>query len=212
MRKRKFQLSLLALLFITSICISPFLQSRLPIGWIFDGKADRYGSKYELLFLMPLIASMLYSMSIPFEKNLVKKSQRSKNFIEFMQIYLIFILGSIHIYSILNALNYSISIYSILSLPTSIAYFYAGYSIRYIELSKLPNVKIKLLLSSDEVLHRVSMLSSNLLYACGVFMILGFRLPELFYFLLIVPLILSTIILIIYSYFLYKKSKNHSNM
>lgn len=212
MRKRKFQLSLLALLFITSICISPFLQSRLPIGGVFDGEADRYGSKYELLFLMPIIASMLYSMSIPFEKNLIKKSQRSKNFIEFMQVYFILNIGSIHIYSILNALNYSISIYSILSLPTSIAYFYAGHSIRYLELSKLSNVKIKWILSSEEILHRVSILSSNLLYACGVFMILGFRLPELFYFLLIVPLILSTIILIIYSYFLYKKSKNHRNM
>jgi uncharacterized membrane protein len=212
MKKRKFQLSLLALLFITSICISPFLQSRLLMGWGFDGVPDRYGSKYELLFLMPLIACMLYSMSIPFEKTLVKRSQRSKHFIEFMQIYLILVLGSIHIYTILNALNYSISIYSILSLPTSIAYFYAGYSIRYIELSKLSNTKIKWILSSGEVWHRVNMLGSYLLYGCGVFMMLGYRLAEYFYFLLIVPLILSTIILVSFSYFLYKKVKKNSDI
>ena len=212
MKKRKFQLSLLALLFITSICISPFLQSRIPMGWNFDGVADRYGSKYELLFLMPLIASMLYSMSIPFEKTLVKKSQRRKNFIEFIQIYIILILGSIHIYYILNALNYSISIYSILSLPTSIAYFYAGYSIRYIELSKLSNEKLKWILSNDAIWNSVNMLASNLLYGCGVFMMLGYRLSEYFYILLIVPLILCTIILIIYSYFLYKKFKNNNDI
>jgi uncharacterized membrane protein len=212
MKKRRFQLSLLALLFITSICISPFLQSRLLMGWSFDGAADRYGSKYELLFLMPLIASMLYSMSIPFEKTLVKKSQRYKNFIEFMQIYLILILGSIHIYNILNVLNFSISIYSILSLPTSIAYFYAGYAIRYIELSKLSNEKLKWILSNDEIWSRVNMLASNLLYGCGVFMMLGYKLPEYFYFLLIVPLILSTIILITYSYFLYKKFKKNNDI
>lgn len=212
MKKRKFELSLLALLFITSICISPLLQPRLPVLWRFNGMEDKYGSKYELLFLMPLIASILYSMSIPFEKKLVKKSQRSKNFIEFIQIYFILILGSIHIYTILNALNYSISIYSILSLPTSIAYFYAGYSVRYIELNKLANAKIKWIITNEDIWHRVNMLGSNLLYGCGVFMMLGYRLPEYFYFLLIVPLILSTIILVSFSFLLYKKIKKNNDI
>lgn len=211
MKKRKFQLSLLALLFITSICISPFLQPTPEAGWSLIGAADDYGSKYELLFFMPLIACILYSMSIPFERTLVKRSQRSKNFIEFMQICLILILGSIHICNILNAINISISIYSILSLPTSIAYFYAGYSIRYFELDKLSNEKLKMFLSNYEIWTRINIPISDLLYGCGVFMILGFKFPKYFYFLLIAPLIASTIIVIIYSYMLYRKFKENSS-
>lgn len=212
MKKRKFQLSLLALLFITSICISPFLQPGLTSLWSFGEMADADNSKYELLFLMPIIASILYSMSIPFEKKLIKKSQRSKNFIGFMQIYLIIILGSIHIYNILKALNLSISIYSILSLLTSIAFFYAGYSIRYIDLNRFSNTKVKWILDNYEIFHKIDIMGSNLLYACGVFMMLGLRFPKYFYFILIVPLIINTIIFIYYSYFLYKNLKKNSDI
>lgn len=207
MRKRKFQLSLLALLFITSICISPFLQPSLLTLWRFDGLSDGDNSKYELLFLMPLIASILYSMSIPFEKTLLKKSQRSKKFISFMQIYLIIILGSIHIYNILNLFNYSISIYSILSILTSIAFFYVGYSIKYIDLNRFSNSRVKWILDNFDIFHKINMVASNMLYSCGVFMMLGLKFPKFFYFILIVPLIVNTIIFIYYTYFLYKKHK-----
>lgn len=211
MKKRKFQLSLLALLFITSICISPFLQPSLISLWRFDGLADGDDSKYELLFLMPLIASILYSMSIPFEKTLLKKSQRSKKFIGFMQIYLIIILGSIHIYNILNIYNYSISIYSILSILISIAFFYAGYSIKYIDLNKFSSSKVKWILDNYDIFHKINLMASNLLYSCGVFMMLGLRFPKYFYFILIVPLVINTIVFIYYTYYLYKKHKNSSN-
>lgn len=211
MKKRKFQLSLLALLFITSICISPFLQPSLVSLWRFDGLADGENSKYELLFLMPLIASILYSMSIPFEKALLKKSERSKKFIGFMQIYLIIVLGSIHIYNILNVFNYSISIYSILSILTSIAFFYVGYSIKYIELNKFSNSKVKWILDNYEIFHKISVMASNMLYSCGVLMMLGLKFPEYFYFILIVPLTINTIIFIYYTYYLYKKYKKNND-
>lgn len=211
MKKRKFQLSLLALLFITSICISPFLQPSLISLWRFDGLIDGDDSKYELLFLMPLIASILYSMSIPFEKTLLKKSQRSKKFIGFMQVYLIIILGSIHIYNILNIYNYSISIYSILSILTSIAFFYAGYSIKYIDLNKFSSSRVKWMLDNYDIFHKINLMASNLLYSCGVFMMLGLRFPKYFYFILIVPLIINTIVFIYYTYYLYKKYKNSSD-
>lgn len=211
MKKRKFQLSLLALLFITSICISPFLQPSLISHWRFDGLADGENSKYELLFLMPLIASILYSMSIPFEKVLLKKSERSKKFIGFMQMYLIIVLGSIHIYNILNVFNYSISIYSILSILTSIAFFYVGYSIKYIELNKFSNSKVKWILDNYEIFHKISVMASNMLYSCGVFMMLGLKFPEYFYFILIVPLTINTIIFIYYTYHLYKKYKKNND-
>lgn len=211
MKKRKFQLSLLALLFITSICISPFLQPSLITLWRFNGLSDGDNSKYELLFLMPLIASILYSMSIPLEKKLLKRSQRSKKFIGFIQIYLIIILGSIHIYNILNLYNYSISIYSILSILTSIAFFYAGYSIKYIDLNRFSNTKVKWILDNYDIFHKINIMTSNLLYSCGVFMMLGLKYPKFFYFILIVPFIIDTIIFIFYTYFLYKKYKKSSD-
>lgn len=209
MKKRKFQLSLLALLFITSICISPFLQPSLISHWRFEGFMDGNNSKYEFLFLMPLIASILYSMSIPFEKTFLKKSQRSKKFVGFIQIYLIIILGSIHIYNILNVFNYSVSIYSILSILTSLAYFYTGYSIRSIDLSRFSNTKVKWVLDNYEITRKIEVLASNMLYSCGVFMMLCLKYPNFYYFILIVPLIISTIIFIFYVYFLYKNYKKH---
>lgn len=212
MKKRKFQLSLLALLFITSICISPFLQASITSSWSFGEIIDTDNSKFEILFLMPVIASILYSMSIPFEKKLVKKSQRSKKFVGFMQIYLIIVLGSIHIYNILKAFNLRVSIYSILSLLTSIAFFYAGYSIRYIDINNFSNGRVKWILDNYHVFHKINIMGSNLLYACGVFMMLGLRFPKYFYFILIVPLIINTIIFIYYSYFLYKNLKKNNDM
>lgn len=207
MNKRKFQLSLLGLLFITSICISPFLQPSLITLWRFDGLIDGDNSKYELLFLMPIIAVILYSMSIPLEKKLLKKSQRSKKFIGFIQAYLIIIFGSIHIYNILNLYNYSISIYSILSILTSIAYFYAGYSVKYVELNRFAGSKVKWILDNYDIYHKINITASNMLYSCGVFMMLGLKYPKLFYFILVVPLIINTIIFIFYTYFLYKNYK-----
>lgn len=160
---------------------------------------------------MPIIAFILYSMSIPLEKKLLKKSARSKKFIGFIQIYLIIIFGSIHIYNIFNLYNYSISIYSILSILTSITFFYVGYSVKYVKLNRFSSSRVKWILDNYDIYHKINIMASNLLYSCGVFMMLGLKYPKFFYFILVVPLIINTIIFIFYAYFLYKKYKRSSD-
>ncbi len=184
------------------------LPDQMPSHWNANDEVDGSMSKFWGVFLMPLIILGLFIL-LTFIPNLDPLKANVAQFRETFNLFIVFITAFmlyVHALTLLWSLGYTNFQMSTALLPAvGLLFIFIGYLLRKAKRNFFIGIRTPWTLSSDSVWDKTHQLGSVLFMLSGAFAVLGsFFGGIMAFWLMFVPLIGSTIFLVIYSYVLYR--------
>lgn len=203
---------LILLMFIIGFASYPFLPEKIPMHWNFKGEIDRYGSKFEGVWAIPLLTLFLY-LGLLFVPYLDPKKE---NYIKFEKVYQIIKYSLVIVFSILY---YSVIIVGlggpkdlipkIVPITIGILFIILGNYMPRIKPNWFVGIRTPWTLSNEEVWRKTHKVGGYLFVISGIVIILAGFLPPYWNFaFLIFSVSLSGIFSVVYSFILYKRIEN----
>ena len=184
------------------------LPDPMPAHWNAAGEIDGYMSKFWGIFLMPVITIALVPLFLvipnidPLKANIAKFRGVFNWFIVIFVAYMLFI----YALTLAAALGVQFNMTVMLLPVVGLLFIGAGYMMSKAKRNFFIGIRTPWTLSSDRVWNETHRLGSTLFIACGVLAILGsFFGGMAAFWLMLVPLIVSSVFLVVYSYVLYRR-------
>jgi uncharacterized membrane protein len=207
--KHEWYLIIIFLLIIAiTILAYPHLPEEIATHWNLDGKPNGFSSRFEGVSIIPLITLALYILM------LVAPSldPRKENYLKFLKAYrliklglFLFLLG-IQLLVIVFNLGYNVNIGKITTLGLGILFALLGIYLPQIKHNYFIGIKTPWTLANEKVWHETHRLGGKLFLISGILIMLSVFLPDKpRFWLLMILLIGSSLIAMVYSYFLFKK-------
>lgn len=184
------------------------LPEQMASHWSVNDQVDGYMSKFWGVFLMPLISAGMFLLFLiipnidPLKANIAQFRETFNIFIALIVAFMLYIHGLTLTWS----LGYQGFQMSAAMLPfLGILFIVVGYMLRKAKRNFFIGIRTPWTLSSDSVWDKTHQLGSILFMLSGAFAIAGsFFGGRTAFWLIFVPLIGSTLFLVIYSYVLYR--------
>jgi len=208
MRRKKFinyimrkvpHLILLITLFAVSLLIGSYLPQNIPLHWDRDGIVDRIGTKYELIFLFPCAAAIIFAAGIFMESRFVLPTHKLRGFITFMQFFFLVIFFVLQVRGLLRAENIWVPIERLMTIPILMLFLYVSVMFNDAEYLSLFGIKTKWTLESKAVWEKTNRLASRLFKISTALMLIPIYYYRLFYILLAIPPTVSFVAAAVYS-------------
>ena len=184
------------------------LPDPMPAHWNAAGEIDGYMSKFWGVFLVPVITIVLVPLFLvipnidPLKANIAKFRGVFNWFIVIFVAYMLFI----YALTLAAALGVQFNMTAMLLPVVGLLFIGAGYMMSKAKRNFFIGIRTPWTLSSDRVWNETHRLGSTLFIACGVLAILGsFFGGMAAFWLMLVPLIVSSVFLVVYSYVLYRR-------
>ncbi|HLC63925.1 MAG TPA: SdpI family protein [Patescibacteria group bacterium] len=181
----------------------------VPVHWGVDGTPDRYGSKFEGAWLMPLIAIGMYLLFrfLPYiDPKKDKYQQFAKVYFIFRLIILLMMLV-IYLVASANSLGYNVRVEVWIPVAVGILFLIMGNYMGKLKPNWFMGIRTPWTLSNDEVWNKTHRLGGKLFILLGLLMIITPLLPYTNIFAtLVIPVIVVSLIPIVYSYVIYRKA------
>ena len=187
----------------------PVLPDKMASHWNIKGEVDGYLSKSWALFLMPIISLVLFLFFIlipkidPLRENIEKFIKYYYGFI----IVLILFLYYIYYVTLILNIGFKFNIIQLLVPAFAGLFYYLGILIENLKRNWFIGIRTPWTLSSDKVWLKIHKIGGKLYKTCGAIALLGISFPDFAIFLVILPIILFSSCLIVFSYFEYKKEE-----
>ena len=201
-------LTMIALAFLAGILLWNQLPDQMASHWNANDQVDGYMSKFWGVFLLPLMTLGMFVlfMAVP---NIDPLKANIAQFRETFNLFIVLIIAfMLYIYGLTLAWNLGYQDFkmSAAMLPFMGVLFIAiGFMLRKAKRNFFIGIRTPWTLSSDTVWDKTHQLGSVLFMASGVFAIVGGIFGGMTAFwLMFIPLIGSSIFLIVYSYVLYR--------
>jgi uncharacterized membrane protein len=194
--------------FIIGIASYTHLPNMLASHWGENGNVNGYMPKFWALFLIPVISAALLLLFY----FLPRIDPLKKNYEKFMKYYdsfiLLIIIFMFYIYILTILWNFHVNFSMNLALIPALGFlfFYAGVVMKHLKRNWFIGIRTPWTISSDKVWDKTHKLGSILFRISGVVTLIGIFFESLVLWFLLVPIILSAIGLIIYSYLVYRKN------
>lgn len=205
--------SIIALgMIVIAITVGVFLWNQLPeqmaSHWNANDEVDGTMPKFWGVFLMPIVTLGTFALFIfipnmdPLKANIVEFRETFNLFIVFFVTFMLYV----HTLTLAWSLGYNNFKMSTALLPIiGLMFIFIGYMLKKARRNFFIGIRTPWTLSSDSVWNKTHQLGSSLFILSGVFaMIGGFLGGMLAFWLMFVPLIGSTLFLVVYSYVLYR--------
>jgi len=204
---------LVSILIIAAVLAGLLLWNKLPdqmaSHWNANDQVDGYMPKFWGVFMVPL---MMLGMSVLFLviPNIDPLKANIAQFREAFNLFIVLITGFmvyIHILTLRWSLGYTNFGMSKAMLPAmGLLFIFVGYMLRKAKRNFFIGIRTPWTLSSDKVWDETHRLGSILFVVSGVFAFIGSLFGGMVAFwLLFIPIISSTIFLLVYSYVLYQR-------
>jgi uncharacterized membrane protein len=201
------------LLIVASLLVGLLLWNRLPdpmaSHWGVNDQVNGYMSKFWGVFLMPLVMLGMFALfsilpSIdPLKANIALFRETFNLFIVFIFLFLIYVYGLTLVWN-MGIANFTMS--TALLPAMGLLFMFIGYMLRKAKRNFFIGIRTPWTLSSDYVWDKTHQVGSVLFFLCGLLTFFGGFLGGATAFLLIfIPLLGSTLFLVIYSYVLYRQ-------
>jgi uncharacterized membrane protein len=198
--KRKYpHIILVCLLFIVSMALGAPLPGRVALHWDRDGIVDRYGSKYELVFLLPVVSVIIFIIGAAAEKRFVLPSHKVKGAISFFQFFFILLVFVLQLYKVFRAMNFPVGLESLSAVLFVALFIYMGNVIKSSEYRSAFGIKTKWTMDDPDVWEKTSRLAAILLNIAAGSMIAVVFLPGLMVALIIAEVAVIGVVLPLYS-------------
>jgi uncharacterized membrane protein len=182
------------------------MSDKMVTHWNSAGVANGYSSKYVGLFITPVISLIIFVFLV-FLPKLDPLNKNFKNFKKYFDIFIVIILlflFYINILIILNNFGYLINVSEYLIPALFFLFYYLGIMIKKSEPNWFVGIRTPWTISNKTVWKKTSKLGSLLFKTSAFIMLLGLFIKEYFIYFVIVPIMISVVIIYIYSYVVYK--------
>lgn len=201
-------LALIAIAVVTGAVLWDKLPEQMASHWNANDEVDGYIPRFWGVFLMPLVTLGMFGLFIllpnidPLKANIAQFRGIFNLFILFITVFMLYIHGLTLAWS----LGYQNFKMSAAMLPfLGVLFIFVGYLLRQAKRNFFIGIRTPWTLSSDTVWDKTHQLGSILFMVSGALSIIGsFFGGMVAFWMLFVPLIGSTLILVIYSYLLYR--------
>lgn len=199
---------------ILSFIIGLYLYNRVPemmaSHWGAQGEVNGYMPRFWGVFLMPIIsaAMLLLFMLIPIIDPLKANIKKFRKYYDWFILLIIIFMFYIYMLTILRNLGFRFSMVNMLLPALGILFFYAGVLIENAKRNWSIGIRTPWTMSDEKVWEKTNKLGGKLFKISGIIAFLGLFFQKYAFLLFIVPIIISAIYLIFYSYFEYSKRKN----
>jgi uncharacterized membrane protein len=202
-------LVLAGLAFLAGAALYPQMGAVMATHWGPAGNADGYGSRFEGLFLLPIIAlgSILLMLGIPLIdplKNNIEKFRREYNlFVVFMSVFFYYLYALTILYNF--GLTFSMTTFLIPAF--ALLLFFSGRLLKRARRNYLIGIRTPWTLSSDVVWERTHRFGGTAFQVAGVLSLIGMLFPSVAILFLMVPLLTSAFLMIVYSYLVFRQEE-----
>jgi len=201
-------LTLIAIALVAGLSLWNQLPDQMASHWNSNDQVDGYISRFWGVFLMPLITLIMFVLFLvvpgidPLKANIAQFREAFNMFIALMVAFMLYVHGLTLVWS----LGYQDFKMSAAMLPfMGILFIAIGYLLRQAKRNFFIGIRTPWTLSSDSVWDKTHQLGSILFMVSGAFAILGgFFGGMTAIWLMFVPLIGSSLFLVVYSYVLYR--------
>lgn len=183
------------------------LPDRLASHWGIDGQVNGYMGKFWGLFLMPIISlvMVLFFTLIPRIDPLKENIKKFEKEFDIFILLIVSFLFYIYVLTIIWNSGYKFNMGSLISPAIGILFFYAGSLIGKAKQNYFVGIRTPWTLASENVWDKTHLIGGKLFKASGIIALLGFFVPSLAFYFVLIPVIFSAIFCMVYSYIEYKK-------
>jgi len=195
---------------LVGVLFYPQLPERMASHWNINNQVDGYISRFWGVFLMPLISLglLVLFMLIPQIDPLKANIAQFRGYFNIFILLLIVFMAYLHGLTLAWNLGYTgFNMGSALLPALGLFIFFIGFLLEKAKRNWFIGIRTPWTLSSDKVWDETHRLGATLFKVSGLLAILGAFLPEIAFWLMFVPLIGSSLFLVIYSYVLYAREE-----
>lgn len=196
---------LIILSFIAGIYFYSQMPDLMATHWGFDSEVNGYMSKFWGLFLVPIITGALFLLFMFLPKldplkGIYKFQQAYDWFIFAIVLFLLYVHGLIIIWN----LGFKFNLGQLIMPAMSFLFFCIGLLMERTKRNWFVGIRTPWTLSSDKVWNKTHKVGGTLFKIAAVISLIGLLFPN-FSLIFVVPIILVSIYLVVYSYWAYKK-------
>ena len=195
---------------LVGVLFYPQLPERMASHWNINNQVDGYISRFWGAFLMPLISLglLVLFMLIPQIDPLKANIAQFRGYFNIFILLLIVFMAYLHGLTLAWNLGYTgFNMGSALLPALGLFIFFIGFLLEKAKRNWFIGIRTPWTLSSDKVWDETHRLGATLFKVSGLLAILGAFLLEIAFWLMFVPLIGSSLFLVIYSYVLYAREE-----
>lgn len=200
-------LIIISLAFASSIYLSPQMPELMASHWNAAGEVDGYMPKNWGLFFMPVLSLFLLVLFLlvprldPLKKNIETFNQYFYGFLIAIFIFLFYIHGLTLIWN----LGYRFELIRYLSPAFAMLFFYCGVLIEHAKKNWSIGIRTPWTLSNDKVWDKTHKIGAKLFKLSGLLCLLGLILPQYAILFVLIPILIFTLYLYIFSYLEHRK-------
>lgn len=203
-------LSCIILMLLAGISLYPHLPAQVPSHWNFQGEVDGYSSRFWGAFGIPILSLGIYLL-MEFLPKIDPSKQNYQFFLrgyKMLRLALVLFFTLLYTVVITNALGYDIKVDIVVKFSIAVLFIIIGNYMSTFRHNYFCGIRTPWTLANKEVWQKTHRFGAKLFVLCGFIALLtSFCPPELGY-LFFLSILAAPIIVIIYSYFLYKKVEN----
>lgn len=189
----------------------PELPMMMATHWNTVGEPDGYTYKLWGVLLIPIISlfMLMLFLIIPKIDPLKDNIEKFRRFFDGMILAILLFLAFVHTLMIFWNIGFMFDMNTIMPPVLGIFIFYMGVVMQKAKRNWFVGIRTPWTLSSDRVWDKTHKLGGLLFKISGIIAVLSLFFPQYSFWMVIAPLIGSSIFLVVYSYFLFKKEANN---
>ncbi len=202
-------LVLAGLAFLIGAYLYPAMGEPMAIHWGADGHADGYGSRFEGLFLLPIIAlgATLLMLGIPaldpLKRNIEKFRDQYNIFVVFMSAFFYYLYALTLLYNF--GLTFSMTTFLIPAF--ALMMFFSGQLIKKAKRNYFIGIRTPWTLASDVVWDRTHRFGGTAFQAAGLLCLPGMLFPPVAFLWMMAAILGAALLVVIYSYLAFRQEE-----
>jgi len=200
---------LIVLSFLIGIFSYQFLPEKIASHWNSKGEVDGYMSKFWGLFLIPIISIFLYLLFllVPKIDPLKRNIEKFREYYDYLILVIFLFLFYVFLLTILANFGYKFNMTATIIPAVGLLFFYIGFILNKVKRNWFIGIRTPWTLSSEQVWRKTHELGSKLFKISGVIIFVGVFFQDYLIWFILVPVIVTTVWLVFYSYLEYRKIK-----
>jgi uncharacterized membrane protein len=206
-----FSIAVVVMSFVVGLAFYNVMPEQMIGHWNAEGAVDGYTSRFVGLFLVPIMSAVFLALFYlilkidPLRKNIEKFRKEYEVFVFLLVLFMFYVNAMV----ITANLGLVFDFIAFLAPAMGVLFFYAGVLLERSKRNWFVGIRTPWTMSSDEVWHDTHKIGGKLFKLSGILSVLGIFFGKFAFWFIIVPVILSAVYLVIYSYVCYKKIKRN---
>lgn len=200
---------IILLLFGISIYFYNLLPEKIITHWDQNGEPNGSMGKVFGVYIIPIATLVLFFLFllIPLIDPLKENIKKFINYYDSFILVLVLFMFYIHILTLLWNIGYRFNTSHAFLPALGFLFIYIGIILKNVKRNWFIGVRTPWTLSSEKVWEKTHILGNKLFIISGIITIFGIFIPKLMIYFVLIPILISVLILFIYSYLVYRKEK-----